>query len=93
MGSPGWQVDRESAVGVEAFSRIAPAVAIVADVITSTNIFDVLTSSTGGRLVFSVYDKYLMALDRLFLFIHTVLRSGGTQIFFFHIIGQKNFNY
>ncbi|CAA6665335.1 unnamed protein product [Spirodela intermedia] len=48
---PEVKVDRESKVGVEAFSRIAPAVAIIADVITSTNVFDVLTSSTGAGLI------------------------------------------
>uniref|UniRef100_A0A1D1Z6J6 Methionyl-tRNA formyltransferase n=1 Tax=Anthurium amnicola TaxID=1678845 RepID=A0A1D1Z6J6_9ARAE len=61
---PVLKVDKESTVGIEAFSRIAPAVAIIADVITSANIFDVLASSTGGRLSFSIYDKYLVALDR-----------------------------
>lgn len=58
------KVDRDSTVGVEAFSRIAPAMPIIADVITSSNLFDVLTKSTGGRLSFAVYEKYLGGLDR-----------------------------
>lgn len=57
-------IDGDASVGVEAFSRIAPAVPIIANVIISENLFEVLTSSTGGRLQFSVYDKYLTALDR-----------------------------
>ncbi|MQM06453.1 hypothetical protein Taro_039274 [Colocasia esculenta] len=61
---PVLKVDTESTVGMEAFCRIAPAIAVVADVVTSSNIFDVLTSSTAGRLSFSIYDKYLVALDR-----------------------------
>lgn len=58
-------MDRDSTVGIDAFSRIAPAIPIFADVITSSNLFDVLTHSTGGRLPFSVYEKYLGGLDRL----------------------------
>ncbi|XP_078431168.1 uncharacterized protein LOC144702992 isoform X2 [Wolffia australiana] len=59
------EVDGESTVGVEAFSRIAPAVAVIADVITGANLFEVLASSTGGRLPFNIYEKYLLALDRI----------------------------
>ncbi|XP_021909476.1 uncharacterized protein LOC110823411 [Carica papaya] len=61
-------IDGDASVGVEAFSRIAPAVPIIANVIISENLFEVLTSSTGGRLQFSVYDKYLTALDSLSYF-------------------------
>lgn len=61
---PVLNVDEDVAVGVEAFSRIASAVPIVANVIISENLFEVLTKSTGGRLQFSVYDKYLSGLDR-----------------------------
>ncbi|XP_042395397.1 uncharacterized protein LOC121985804 isoform X1 [Zingiber officinale] len=54
----------ERTTGYEAFSRIAPAIPIIADVVTCTDLFDVLTSSTGGRLTFAIYEKYLGALDR-----------------------------
>lgn len=59
------QVDMESTVGVEAFSRIAPAIPTIADVITCFNLFDVLSTSSGGRLSFAVYEKYLVELERL----------------------------
>ncbi|XP_010926033.1 uncharacterized protein [Elaeis guineensis] len=58
------KVDKESTVGVEAFSRIAPAIPTIADVVTCFNLFDVLTTSTAGQLPFAIYDKYLGALDR-----------------------------
>ncbi|KAG1330629.1 hypothetical protein COCNU_02G005970 [Cocos nucifera] len=58
------KVDKESTVGVEAFSRIAPAIPTIADVVTCFNLFDVLTTSTAGQLSFAIYDKYLGALDR-----------------------------
>ena len=58
------QLDEEISVGIEAFSRIAPAVPIIANVIISENIFEVLTTSTGGRLQFSIYEKYLSGLER-----------------------------
>lgn len=57
-------VDDDLSVGMEAFCRIAAAVPIIADVVTSGNLFEVLASSTGGRLQFSVYEKYLKGLER-----------------------------
>ncbi|KAK9114986.1 hypothetical protein Syun_021783 [Stephania yunnanensis] len=56
--------DEDSAVGEEAFSRIAPAIPTISDIITCTNFFNALTESTGGRLYFYVYEKYLGELDR-----------------------------
>lgn len=59
-----WQVEIESTVGLKAFSRIAPAAPIIADVTTCTSLFEILTAGTDGRLSFSRYDKYLIALVR-----------------------------
>ncbi|URE35418.1 hypothetical protein MUK42_15977 [Musa troglodytarum] len=56
-------VDKERTAGAEAFSRIAPAIPTIADVITCFNLFDKLTNSTGGRLTL-LSTKYLAALDR-----------------------------
>lgn len=61
---PSVDIDEDATVGVEAFSRIAPAVPIIANVIISSYIFEFLTASTGGRLQFSTYEKYLIALER-----------------------------
>lgn len=58
------QIDEDASVGIEAFSRIAPAVPIIANVIISDYIFEFLTASTGGRLLFSTFDKYLSGLER-----------------------------
>lgn len=55
-------------VGPEAFARIAPACVLVADIITVYNLFDALTSSSGHRLHFLVYDKYLRSIDKYDLF-------------------------
>ncbi|XP_057251103.1 uncharacterized protein LOC104893571 [Beta vulgaris subsp. vulgaris] len=57
-------VDEDATVGLEAFSRIAPAVSIIANVVISKNLFQVLTASTGDRLQYSVYEKYLIGLER-----------------------------
>ncbi|XP_058089466.1 uncharacterized protein LOC131236357 [Magnolia sinica] len=62
---PLYQIDAESTVGGEAFSRIAPTIPTIVDVVTSTHLFDVLTDSTGGRLSFSVCEKYLAGLERV----------------------------
>ncbi|XP_062108005.1 uncharacterized protein LOC133818908 [Humulus lupulus] len=59
------QVDEEKTVGPEAFARISPACAAVADIITVHNLFDALTASTGHRLHFLVYDKYIRNLDKI----------------------------
>ncbi|XP_047314527.1 uncharacterized protein LOC124918409 [Impatiens glandulifera] len=61
---PFTNVDDDLAVGMDAFCRIASAVPIIADVVTSGNLFEVLASSSGGRLQFSVYEKYLNGLKR-----------------------------
>ncbi|CAI9754570.1 unnamed protein product [Fraxinus pennsylvanica] len=61
---PFHNMDEDVTVGIEAFSRIAPAVPVIANVIVSDNIFEVLAASTSGRLHFSVYDKYLSGLER-----------------------------
>ncbi|KAL1550589.1 hypothetical protein AAHA92_18533 [Salvia divinorum] len=59
------QVDDKKTVGPEAFARIAPACPVIADVTTVHNLFDVLTSSSGSRLHFLMYDKYLRSLDKV----------------------------
>lgn len=61
---PSLNMDEDTTVGVEAFSRIAPGVPIIANVIISDNIFELLTASTGGRLLFNIYEKYLSGLER-----------------------------
>lgn len=59
------QVDDKKTVGPEAFARIAPACPLVADIITVHNLFDALTSSSGGQLHFLIYDKYLGSLNKV----------------------------
>lgn len=58
------QVDKERTVGVDAFSRIAPAIPSIADVVSCSNLFNILTASTGRRLSFANYEKYLSTLNR-----------------------------
>lgn len=58
------QADDSKNVGLEAFSRIAPACTVIADVITVHNLFDVLTLSSGNKLHFPIYDKYLRSLEK-----------------------------
>ncbi|KAI4358059.1 hypothetical protein L6164_001965 [Bauhinia variegata] len=67
------QVDDKKTVGPEAFARIAPVCVPVADVITVHNLFDALTSSSGHRLHFLVYDKYIRSLDKVIRNSKTVL--------------------
>nr|XP_017225280.1 PREDICTED: uncharacterized protein LOC108201507 [Daucus carota subsp. sativus] len=58
-------VDDNKTVGLEAFARVAPACTVIADVITVYNLFDVLTSSSGNKLHFPMYDKYLRSLEKV----------------------------
>ncbi|XP_059278968.1 uncharacterized protein LOC132033098 isoform X3 [Lycium ferocissimum] len=71
------QVDDKKTVGADSFSRIAPACAIVADIITVHNLFDVLASSSGQRLHFLIYDKYLRSLEKV---IKAVQNFSGPQM-------------
>ncbi|KAG6544583.1 hypothetical protein Mapa_014005 [Marchantia paleacea] len=57
-------VDVESTIGSEAFARIAPAIPLVADIISVHQQFDALTSGTGGRLPYPIFEKYLSELDK-----------------------------
>ncbi|KAI5401835.1 uncharacterized protein LOC127098072 [Lathyrus oleraceus] len=59
------QVDDKKTVGLEAFSRIAPVCVLIADIITVHNLFDALTKTSGRRLHFLVYDKYIRSLDKI----------------------------
>ncbi|XP_044487920.1 uncharacterized protein LOC123212791 isoform X2 [Mangifera indica] len=59
------QVDDNKTVGPEAFARIAPVCATVADVITVHNLFEALTTSSGFRLHFIIFEKYLRSLDKV----------------------------
>ncbi|KAA0066114.1 DUF639 domain-containing protein [Cucumis melo var. makuwa] len=59
------QFDDKKTVGPEAFARIAPACIALADIITVHNLFDSLTSSSGHRLHFLVFDKYIRSLDKV----------------------------
>ncbi|KAG0613383.1 hypothetical protein M758_6G098900 [Ceratodon purpureus] len=61
---PVLKVDVESTVGPEAFARLAPALPTVADAVTVHSQFEALTASTGGRLPFPIYDKYIEKLDK-----------------------------
>jgi hypothetical protein len=45
----------ESSVGVDAFSQLAPAVPLIADVVTANFLFETLTTSTMGSLPFPPY--------------------------------------
>ncbi|CAA7035457.1 unnamed protein product [Microthlaspi erraticum] len=57
------QVNEKKSVGQEAFARIAPVCPAIAYAITVHNLFDALTSSSGHRLHFLVYDKYIRTLE------------------------------
>ncbi|KAL3731827.1 hypothetical protein ACJRO7_028656 [Eucalyptus globulus] len=59
------QVDDKKTAGIDAFARIAPACAAIADVITVKNLFYALTSSSGNQLHFLLYDKYLRSLNKV----------------------------
>eukprot|EP01018_Ginkgo_biloba_P039505 Gb_15960 [translate_table: standard] len=69
-------VDVESSVGVEAFTRLGPAVPIIADVVSANFQFETLTAATGGRLPFPVYDKYLKELDKSIQYLKAQMTSS-----------------
>lgn len=58
------QGDIERTIGKDAFVRLGPAIAGIADPVTVHAQYDALASSNGGRLPFSVYDKYLGELEK-----------------------------
>lgn len=72
------KVGSERAIGKQAFVRLGPAIAGVADPVTVHSQFDALTARTEGRLPFMVYDKYLMEVDK-------IMRSMKTQSMSSHL--------
>ncbi|XP_056164614.1 uncharacterized protein LOC115688486 isoform X2 [Syzygium oleosum] len=70
------QVDNKKTAGIDAFARIAPACAAIADVITVKNLFYALTGSSCNQLHFLLYDKYLRSLDKVIKAVKSV--SGPT---------------
>ncbi|KAL8157755.1 hypothetical protein AgCh_002454 [Apium graveolens] len=54
------KVDDSKIVGLD-----APACTVIADAITVRNLFDVLTLSSGNKLHFPIYDKYLLSLEKV----------------------------
>ncbi|PSR88334.1 FT-interacting protein [Actinidia chinensis var. chinensis] len=73
------QVDNKKTVGPEAFARIAPACAVIADIITVHNLFDSLTSSSCHRLHFLIYDKYLRTLEKVIKAVKNAMGSQSTS--------------
>lgn len=58
------QVVNETGVGLEAFARLAPAIAVAADSITVHYLFDALNGRSGAHLTYPTYEKYLVELDK-----------------------------
>lgn len=54
----------DQTVVLGAFARLAPAIPILADIVTVHPQWEALTNTTGGRLPFQLYDKYLTELDK-----------------------------
>ena len=58
------QAEVEQTVGLEAFTRLAPAIPTVADIVTVHPLWEALTNTTGGRLPYQLYDRFLTELDK-----------------------------
>nr|GME05150.1 uncharacterized protein LOC109159604 isoform X1 [Ipomoea batatas] len=71
------EVDDKKTVGAESFVRIAPACAVIADEITVSNLFEVLTCSSGRRLHFLIYDKYLRSLEKVVKVVRSAAGSNN----------------
>ena len=55
----------ESSASLDAFTRLAPGIPLVADSITVHALFEMLTADgQTGRMPFAVYNKYLNELDK-----------------------------
>ncbi|KAF0931722.1 hypothetical protein E2562_005711 [Oryza meyeriana var. granulata] len=75
------QVNDKKTVGLSAFARIAPSCPIIADLVTVHNLFDALTCSSGGRLHFFVFDKYIKNLDKVFRSVKGIMQSSLASSF------------
>lgn len=62
------QVDVESIVGFNVFVWIVLVFYIVVDLIIVYSQFDVFIVNIGGWLFFFIFDKYVVELDKYFLY-------------------------
>ncbi|CAH9056953.1 unnamed protein product [Cuscuta epithymum] len=73
-------VDDKKTIGAESFARIAPACVVVADIITVGNLFVALTCSSGHRLHFLVYEKYLRSLEKVIKAVNAVASHNMSNL-------------
>ncbi|CAH9147166.1 unnamed protein product [Cuscuta epithymum] len=74
------EVDDKKTIGAESFARIAPACVVVADIITVGNLFVALTCSSGHRLHFLVYEKYLRSLEKVIKAVNAVASHNMSNL-------------
>ena len=58
------KVDNKPYVGEDAFVWLGSLVPLVADVVNGRFTFETLTASTGNRLHFPAYDKFLKEIEK-----------------------------
>lgn len=58
------QVDNERNIGEDAFVWLGSLVPLVTDVVNGRFTFETLTATTGNRLHFPAYDKYIKEIDK-----------------------------
>ncbi|GFY98032.1 ArgH [Actinidia rufa] len=88
------EVDDEPGVGEDAFVWLGTQVPLVCDVVNGRFTFETPTASTGNRLYFPAYDKYLKEIDKCMKNLQKQAKPKGVELaddeFILHVEGTAS---
>ncbi|XP_048320782.2 uncharacterized protein LOC107432758 isoform X2 [Ziziphus jujuba] len=86
-----WQVNAEPDVGEDAFAWFGSLVPLVTDLVNGRFTFETLTASTGHRLHFPAYDRFLKEIDKCIKHLRKQAKPTGVELaddeFILHVEG------
>ncbi|OMO70387.1 hypothetical protein COLO4_28615 [Corchorus olitorius] len=84
-------VNDEPSIGEDAFVWLGSVVPLVADIVNGRFTFETLTASTGNRLFFPAYDKFLKEIDNCMKHLQKQAKPKGVELaddeFILHVEG------
>ncbi|OMO67879.1 hypothetical protein CCACVL1_20235 [Corchorus capsularis] len=84
-------VNDEPSIGEDAFVWLGSVIPLVADIVNGRFTFETLTASTGNRLFFPAYDKFLKEIDNCMKHLQKQAKPKGVELaddeFILHVEG------
>ncbi|XWS58555.1 hypothetical protein CRYUN_Cryun08bG0044200 [Craigia yunnanensis] len=87
-------VNDEPSIGEDSFVWLGSLVPLVADIVNGRSTFETLTASTGNRLFFPAYDKFLKEIDDCMKHLQKQAKPKGVELaddeFILHVEGTAS---